>query len=56
MRLNSRTRPQAEIEIGCSEGSRNDLVVFVRDSGVGFDMKYVNELFWRALMRRVPML
>jgi PAS domain S-box-containing protein len=41
----TRTRPQAEIEIGCSEGSGNDLVVFVRDNGVGFDMKYVNKLF-----------
>jgi PAS domain S-box-containing protein len=41
----TRTRPQAEIEIGCSEGSGNDLIVFVRDNGVGFDMKYVNKLF-----------
>jgi PAS domain S-box-containing protein len=41
----TRTRPQAEIEIGCSEGNGNDLVVFVRDNGVGFDMKYVNKLF-----------
>jgi light-regulated signal transduction histidine kinase (bacteriophytochrome) len=41
----TRTRPQAEIEIGCSEGDGNDLVVFVRDNGVGFDMKYVNKLF-----------
>ena len=36
----TRTRTQAEIEIGCSEGKGNDLVVFVRDNGVGFDMKY----------------
>jgi PAS domain S-box-containing protein len=41
----TRTRPQAEIEIGCSEGNGNDLVVFVSDNGVGFDMKYVNKLF-----------
>jgi len=41
----TRTRPQAEIEIGCSEGDGNDLVVFVRDNGAGFDMKYVNKLF-----------
>jgi len=41
----TRTRPQAEIEIGCSEGNSDDLVVFVRDNGVGFDMKYVNKLF-----------
>jgi PAS domain S-box-containing protein len=41
----TRTRPQAEIEIGCSEGTGDELVVFVRDNGVGFDMKYVNKLF-----------
>jgi PAS domain S-box-containing protein len=41
----TRTRPQAEIQIGCSNGNDNDLVIFVRDNGVGFDMKYVNKLF-----------
>jgi PAS domain S-box-containing protein len=41
----TRTRTQAQIEIGCSERNRNDLVIFVRDNGVGFDMKYVNKLF-----------
>jgi light-regulated signal transduction histidine kinase (bacteriophytochrome) len=41
----TRTRPQASIEIGCVEGNRNDLIVFVRDNGVGFDMTYVNKLF-----------
>ena len=41
----TRTRPQAEIEIGSSEGNGNELVVFVKDNGVGFDMKYVNKLF-----------
>jgi PAS domain S-box-containing protein len=41
----TRTRTQAEIEIGCADGNTNDLVVFVRDNGVGFDMKYVNKLF-----------
>src|SRR4029077_13745915 len=41
----TRTRTQAEIEIGCAEGSSDDLVVFVRDNGVGFDMRYVNKLF-----------
>jgi light-regulated signal transduction histidine kinase (bacteriophytochrome) len=41
----TRTRPQAEIEVGCADGNSNDLVVFVRDNGVGFDMKYVNKLF-----------
>ena len=41
----TRTRTQAEIEIGCAGGNKDDLVVFVRDNGVGFDMKYVNKLF-----------
>jgi PAS domain S-box-containing protein len=41
----TRTRTQARIEIGCSEGNKNDLTIFVRDNGVGFDMTYVNKLF-----------
>ena len=41
----TRTRPQAEIEIGCADGKENEIVVFIRDNGVGFDMKYVNKLF-----------
>jgi PAS domain S-box-containing protein len=40
----TRTREHAEIEIGCLD-ENNDLIVFVRDNGVGFDMKYVNKLF-----------
>src|ERR1700719_995577 len=41
----TRTRTQAEIEIGCADGNRDELVVFIRDNGVGFDMKYVSKLF-----------
>jgi light-regulated signal transduction histidine kinase (bacteriophytochrome) len=41
----TRTRTQAEIEVGCADGTRDELVVFIRDNGVGFDMKYVNKLF-----------
>jgi PAS domain S-box-containing protein len=41
----TRTRTQAEIEIGCTDGNRDELVVFIRDNGVGFDMKYVSKLF-----------
>jgi PAS domain S-box-containing protein len=41
----TRVRPQAEIEIGCTGQQKNEVVVFVRDNGVGFDMKYVNKLF-----------
>jgi PAS domain S-box-containing protein len=40
----TRTRPQAQIEVGCKEAEQ-EVVVFVKDNGVGFDMKYVNKLF-----------
>ena len=39
------TRLQAEIDIGCTNGKEDEIVVFIRDNGVGFDMKYVNKLF-----------
>ena len=41
----SRKRQQPEIELGCVDGKENEIVVFIRDNGVGFDMKYVNKLF-----------
>jgi signal transduction histidine kinase len=41
----TRTRPQAEIEIASTNHDPNEIVVFIRDNGVGFDMKYVNKLF-----------
>jgi PAS domain S-box-containing protein len=41
----TRMRTQAEIEIGCRDREQNQIVVFVRDNGVGFEMKYVNKLF-----------
>ena len=41
----TRTRALGEIEIGAANGNRDEVVVFVRDNGVGFDMKYVNKLF-----------
>jgi PAS domain S-box-containing protein len=37
--------PYPEIEIGCAEKPKEGVVLFVRDNGVGFDMKYVNKLF-----------
>lgn len=39
------TRSQAMIEIGSRQASQDETVVFVRDNGVGFDMRYANKLF-----------
>jgi len=41
----TRTRSPAEIEIGCTNHGPDQVIVFIRDNGVGFDMKYVNKLF-----------
>ena len=41
----TRTREQAEIEIGSLNHRPNKVVMFVRDNGVGFDMKYKDKLF-----------
>ena len=41
----TRTRSPAEIEIGCMNQEQDQVVVFIRDNGVGFDMKYVRKLF-----------
>jgi light-regulated signal transduction histidine kinase (bacteriophytochrome) len=41
----TRTRAKAEIEIGCTDQKADQVVIFIRDNGVGFDMKYVNKLF-----------
>jgi len=41
----TRTRPKAEIEIGCVDQQPDQIVIFIRDNGVGFNMKYVNKLF-----------
>lgn len=39
------TRPQATIEIGNRDNGPDEAVLFVRDNGVGFDMRYANKLF-----------
>ena len=41
----TRPRPQARIEIGALEERPNETLLYVRDNGVGFDIKYVNKLF-----------
>ncbi len=41
----TRPRAQAEIEIGCTPTSGTEVVIYVRDNGVGFDMAYANKLF-----------
>jgi PAS domain S-box-containing protein len=41
----TRTRRKAEIEIACMNQKEDQVVVFIRDNGVGFDMKYSNKLF-----------
>ncbi len=41
----TKPRNPAEIEIGASPSPGNEIVVFVRDNGVGFDMRYADKLF-----------
>jgi len=41
----TRKCPAAEIEIGSQAGADGEVVIFVRDNGVGFDMRYYSKLF-----------
>jgi PAS domain S-box-containing protein len=41
----TRGRETAKIEIGCKPGLNGESVIFIRDNGAGFDMRYYNKLF-----------
>ena len=41
----SRHRDPARIEIGVAEATGDDVTLYVRDNGAGFDMRYVHKLF-----------
>lgn len=41
----TRSRPEARIEVGSRGGRTEELVVFVRDNGIGFDMQHAPQLF-----------
>jgi signal transduction histidine kinase len=41
----TRSREQAQIEIGLLDDTPEEVIIFVRDNGVGFDMKYKDKLF-----------
>jgi signal transduction histidine kinase len=41
----TRMRTPAEIEIGCVDLNAEEVELFVKDNGAGFDMQYTNKLF-----------
>ncbi len=41
----TKTRPLAKIEIGTLPDTTEEVLCYVRDNGVGFDMRYVDKLF-----------
>jgi len=41
----TRPREESQIEIDNIKSKKDETVVFVRDNGVGFNMKYIDKLF-----------
>jgi light-regulated signal transduction histidine kinase (bacteriophytochrome) len=41
----TRPREQAKIEIGSRADTPDEVIIFVRDNGIGFDMQYAHKLF-----------
>lgn len=41
----SRGRPDARVEVGWRQDSAGECIVFIKDNGVGFDMRYAGKLF-----------
>ncbi len=41
----SRKRDHAEIEAGCQVDEKGEAIYYIKDNGVGFDMRYANKLF-----------
>jgi light-regulated signal transduction histidine kinase (bacteriophytochrome) len=41
----TRMRTRAEIQIGCVDSDEDQIQLFVKDNGAGFDMRYANKLF-----------
>jgi len=41
----TRPRKEAKVEIGLKKSDENEKIIYVKDNGVGFDMKYYDKLF-----------